>query len=271
MATKKAKVIEAPAVKVVEEVKEKRFSSYKATLRFNDGKGLSFTIPIRWKKLDTKQIDAEYPIVFRTKQGQEAKFKSMTSEGNILATQEDMENGWLKAKNFTQQKKAWITEDGAVILDGVQSFQVVDGKEELVEKMKKTEDFIVLSTKPAAEYNDWLQENIYAIWCEKPIDTYSLSKFGKFLFDNSKMAIIKLSTGNSFKEFHGLIVPRFYDKKTGETLEAPKEGCGMGITLKTTRIKIKFEDFGQMDYTTVQPAPEKEVSPTKAKGKMDTI
>jgi len=256
------------AVKEVE-VKEKRFSSYKATLRFLHD-DIGFTIPIRWKKLDTKQIDAEYPIVFRSRDGKEAKFKSMTSEGNILATQDDMANGWLKAKNFTQQKKAWMTEDGTVILDGVQSFQVVDGKEELVEKVKKTEDFIIAQCKPIAEYGDWLQENIYAIWCEKTIDTYSLSKFGKYLFDNKKMAVILLSTGNSFKEFHGLITPRFYDMKTGETLEAPKQGCGMGITLKTARIKIKFEDFGQMDYTTVQPAPE-EAPVTKAKSKMDTI
>lgn len=248
---------------IKEEAVEKRFSSYKARLLFNDDKGFSINVPIRWKKLDTKEMDNAYPIVFRTPEGKEAKFKFFTNDGKIIATEEDklwFDPDVIENKAVTQ-KKYWVTEDGTVCTDKLQAYQVVDGKEQPVEKFKKSEDFIVMACKDVGEYDEWLQENLYAIWGEKEQDVYSISQFAKYLYENELMAVVKISIGNSFKEFYGLIKPK---------VTKLNDGASFGILMKTARKRIKLDEFGQMQFVSKQPkVPAKDSS--KAKTKMDTI
>jgi uncharacterized protein YdeI (BOF family) len=257
------------AVKKVEEVVEvkkenaggKRFSSWKARMIFNDGKGLSINVPIRYKKLDTKEID-EQNIINRSREGAEAKFKFLTDDGRIILSQEDVARGWFQNTSdntkYTVQTKKWVTNEGEVVLDGVLSYQVQDGKETLVEKLKKSEELLVLATKPMAEYSEWLAESTYAIWGETDTDVYALSKMAKHLQTKDEFAVVKISlSSNSFKEYYGLIIPVM-------------RGGQFGITMKISRLKIDFAEFGMMNYLDKQPVVDTEPA-NKAKSKMDKL
>jgi len=239
----------------------KRFSSWKARMIYNDGKGLSINVPIRYKKLDTKEVD-EQNIINRSRGGAEAKFKFLTDDGRIILSQEDVARAWFKnlddKAKYTVQSKKWVTNEGEVILDGVLSYQVEDGKETLVEKLKKSEELLVLATKPMAEYGEWLAESTYAIWGETDTDIYALSKMAKNLQTNNEFAVIKLSlSSNSFKEYYGLIAPVM-------------NGGRFGITMKISRLKIDFAEFGMMNYLDKQPVVNNEPV-NKAKSKMDKL
>jgi len=244
---------------------EKKFSSYKARLHFNES-GLSIDVPIRWKKLDTKELDNAYPVVYRTADGKPVRSFSVTSNG---------EDRWIiqpkgegsdfldpsKVSNIVTQNKKWCTADGCEVLEGIRAFQIVDSKEEEVQKLKKSEDFIVIAQKPAAEYDEWLEESLYSIWGEKPADCYGIGKFAKHLYEKDLMAVVKISVGNSFKEYYGMIKPCFTDD--------PKEGGSFTLTMKITRQRVKFFDQSKMIFTT--KAPKIEEKEAKPKSKMDTI
>ena len=247
--------------KEVAEAPEKRFSSYKARVIFDDGKGTSIDVPIRWKRMDTKELDNAYPIVYRNAEGKPIRYMYVTSDGNIIQPKDALEFLSESVKNKVTQNKKWFTEDGEEVLEGVRTYQVVDGKEEEVQKLKKSEDFIVIASKPVAEYDEWLEESLYSIWGEKPADCYGISKLAKYLYEKDLMAIVKISIGNSFKEYYGLIKPTFS--------EDPKEGTSFTLTMKITRQRVKFFDQSKMTYT--MKAPKIEEKAEKPKSKMDTI
>ena len=251
--------------KVKAEVKaaevEKRFSSYKARLHFNEG-AISIDVPIRWKRMDTKELDNAYPIIYRNAEGKSVRSFYVTSDGKIIQPKgegADFLNEGLD--NVVTQNKKYLTADGQEVLEGVRTFQIVEGKEEEVEKLKKSEDFMIFASKPAAEYDEWLEESLYSIWGEKPADCYGISKLAKYLYEKDLMAVIKISIGNSFKEYYGLIKPTFS--------EDPKEGTNFTMTMKITRQRVKFFDQSKMTYTT--KAPKIEEKAEKPKSKMDTI
>lgn len=247
-------------VAVAEEPVEKKFSSYKARLIFNEG-GLSINVPIRWKKLDTKEIDNAYPILYRNAEGKLVKNMSVTSDGKIIQPKDALDFLDVSVTNKVTQNKKWFTQLGEEVLEGVRTYQVVDGKEDEVQKLKKSEDFIVIAQKSSAEYDEWLEESLYSIWGEKPADVSSISKFAKYLHDKDMMAVVKISVGNSFKEYYGMIKPEFY----GEA----KEGTSFTLTMKITRQRVKFFDQSKMTFTTKTPkVEEKEAKP---KSKMDAI
>jgi hypothetical protein len=75
------------------------------------------------------------------------------------------------------------------------------------------------------------------------------------------MAVVKISIGNSFKEYYGLIKPAFSDD--------PKEGTSFTVSMKITRQRVKFFDQSKMTYT--MKAPKIEEKEAKPKSKMDKI
>jgi hypothetical protein len=109
-----------------------------------------------------------------------------------------------------------------------------------------------------AEYDEWLAESTYAIWGETDTDVYALSKMAKNLQTKDEFAVIKLSlSSNSFKEYYGLIIPVM-------------KGGRFGITMKISRLKIDFAEFGMMNYLDKQPVVDTEPA-NKAKSKMDKL
>jgi len=258
----KGKVKEAVAVEKAADATEKRFSSYKARLHFNEG-GLSIDVPIRWKRMDTKELDNAYPIVYRDAEGKPVRSFSVTSSGEIIQPKGEGSDflDLSSVTNIVSQNKKYLTADGQEVLEGIRTFQVVEGKEEEVQKLKKSEDFIVIAQKPVTEYDEWLEESLYSLWGEKPADCYGIGKFAKYLYEKDIMAVVKISVGNSFKEYYGLIKPTFS--------EDPKEGTSFTLTMKITRQRVKFFDQSKMIYTT--KAPKIEEKAEKPKSKMDTI
>jgi len=260
----KGKIKEAPVAEIAAVETEKRFSSYKARLFFNDDKGTSIDVPIRWKRMDTKEIDNAYPIVYRSAEGKPVRSFYITSNGLIIQPKGEGADflDLSKVKDVVTQNKKYITAEGEEVLEGIRTYQVVDGKEEEVSKVKKSEDFIVIASKPVAEYDEWLEEALYSIWGERSADCFGISKFAKFLYEKDLMAVVKISiSSNSFKEYYGLIKPTFS--------EDPKEGTSFTLTMKIARQRVKFFDQSKMSYTTKAPKIEEDVA--KPKSKMDKI
>jgi len=260
----KGKIKETPVAEKVEAVEtEKRFSSFKARLFFNDDKGTSIDVPIRWKHMDTKEIDSAYPIVYRNAEGKQIRSFYVTSEGMIIQPKGEGADFLSESvTNKVTQNKKYVTAEGEEVLEGIRTYQVVDGKEEEVSKVKKSEDFIVIASKPVAEYDQWLEEALYSIWGERPADCFGISKFAKYLYDKDLMAVVKISiSSNSFKTYYGLIKPTFS--------EDPKEGTIFTLTMKIARQRVKFFDQSKMSYTTKAPKIEEDVA--KPKSKMDKI
>lgn len=236
----------------------KRFSSWKAKLIYHD-KGIDIDVPIRYKKLDATKVDKELNIVYKTKEGSEAKFKYITEDGKVIVGEDIgfFTDASDKTKYTTQTKK-WITKDGNVVFDGVQSYQVDEnGKEIAVDKLKKSDAFVVVTTKPNAEYDEWLPEHTYTIWGETDNDVYALSKFANHLHEKNEFAVIMVTlSSNTFHDYYGLIRPVM-------------RGGQFGITMKCSRLKINFAEYGLMNYLDKQPAIVEVAN--KAKTKKDKL
>lgn len=232
--------------------KDKKFSSYKGRLHFNEG-GLSIDVPIRWKNMDTtKELD--YPVIYRDAEGREVKSFSV-ADGKIIAPKTGDAANFLSesVENKVSQNKKYFTADGIEVLEGVRTFQVIDGKEEEVQKLDKSEDLIVFASKPVEEYEEWLEESLYSIWGEKPTDVFGLGKFAKHLADKKIMAIVKVSIGKSFKMNYGMIKPQF------------NADGSFTLSMKITRQRVKFFEQSKMAYITKAPKIEEEANMPKSK------
>jgi len=238
----------------IEVEKGKKERSYEARLMFSD-KAFSIDIPIRWAKFNTKEVDAEYPMVFRNSKGEEVRNKTWV-EDKVVETGEDEKEGWLtcKPEMKTKMRKAWTTPDGETTKEYT-AFQIVDGKENAVEKNKKSDEFKVLALKDIAEYEDWQPEEtagLYKVWAEKSLGVWSLGQFvKKYLITDNKFAVIKISTGTSYKEYYGLIKPVI-------------KGTGFGLTMKISRVKIDWEK-GDALMEFLKEKPAEEIAKTKPK------
>lgn len=215
-------------------------NGYKAVVIYSE-KGLAINVPIRWKKLNSEDIDKEFPIMFRDAKGEEVRYKTWV-EDKVIQTGEDEKEGWLLTENIVKQRKLWTTAKGEAILDEVKSYQIIEGKETPVEKFKKSEEFRIVALKSNAEYEDWLPEptqGLYTIFAEKDIDQYSLYQFAKILIDKEQFAVTKIAIGNSFKQYYGLIKARVVNG-------------GFAITMKISRQKL-IEKLATMPIYTEKP------------------
>jgi len=221
-------------------------NGYKAVVIYSET-GLAINVPIRWKKLNSMDIDKEFPILFRDAKGEEVRYKTWV-EGNVIQTGEDEKEGWLLAENIVKQRKVWTTAKGEAVLDEVKAYQLSDGKENPVEKFNKSEEFRVVALKNNAEYEDWLPEptqGLYTIFAEKDIDQYSLYQFAKILINKDQFAVIKIAIGNSFKQYYGLIKARIVKDVNDKV-------CGYALTMKVSRQKL-IEKLGVMPIFTEKP------------------
>jgi hypothetical protein len=147
----------------------------------------------------------------------------------------------------TKMNKNWTTAGGEIVKDKITAFQVVDGKENAVEKLKKSEEFKIIALKDMAEYDDWQPEEsgFYKIFADTPLNVWSLGQFiKKYLVDGNKFAVVKISvSSNGYKEYYGLIKAIVKDNH-------------FGLTMKMSRMKIDWKETGFMEFLKDKPAEE---------------
>ena len=164
------------------------FAGFKIGLEANV-EGLSVQTEVRYQKMDSKEVDLAIKIVTRQK-----------STGKLV-----------KSGFIGQYHKGFMAEDGSEVPESdVQYFQVLDGKEEPVEKFSRTKTLKILKTIPMSKLDTYLVEDTYEIWSE---NIPALWKFAEWLDKNDKVAVSKYSFGNGFKESYALIYPHIEDGK----------------------------------------------------------
>jgi hypothetical protein len=241
---KGAKEVVAEVVKVVKVDQEKGGYAARGSIRYKarfvySDKNFSIDVPVRWQKFASRDVDKEYPVIYRNAKGEETRNK-MWVDGKIIKTDADDKEGWFNPNlsNVVTQNRYPTTANGELInKDEVKAYQVVDGKETYVEKYKKTDEFNVLALKDMDEYEDWMLESgqgMYKVWAEEEDAIYSLYQFTKkYLVEKNKFAVVYVTSGNSYNKYYGLIRPVIKDVNGKQCF---------ALTMKVAKQKIDWEN-----------------------------
>ena len=211
--------------------KKRPFYGFKIGLEANV-EGLSLQTEVRYQKIDSKDVDLAIKIVSRQKStglpvtsgfiGKYHKGFYRYENVKIPFTEEEIRTAFdttveEEPLNFSE----WAEKNKEVLYKlelqqieipaaDVEYFQVLDGKEEPVEKFSRTKTLKILKVIPATKLDSYLIEDTYEIWSNS---IPALWRFAEWLDKHDKIAVSKFSFGNGFKESYALIYPHIEDGK----------------------------------------------------------
>jgi len=169
--------------------KPRAFRGFKAVLRLQSEE-LQVSAPVRYARITSRKIDEELKI---------------TPYSQSLGVP-------VRLRVVGNTRKAWLTEDGREVpKDDVIYLQEVDGDMIPVELLKRTSILEVEDYIPYARLDEFLIEAIIEVWSEE--DVPSLYKVATYLQRRDVAGVCRFSFGRSFKEYYGLIYPRFGNGK----------------------------------------------------------
>jgi hypothetical protein len=167
------------------EKKTRTFAGFIAELKYSD-ENLTINIPIRYAKMDSKEIDKALKIIAKSK-----------TTGKVV-----------QYKTLGETRKAWVDDEGREYpKEDVEYYQELDNGELIpVREFERTKTIEVIKLIPLSKLDDYLIESEYEVWTDKNI--IGLLRFAKYLSEKDAMAVSKITFGG-FKEYYALIYPIF--------------------------------------------------------------
>jgi hypothetical protein len=167
------------------EKKTRTFAGFIAELKFSD-ENLTLNIPIRYAKMDLKEIDKALKIIAKSKTtGKEVQYKYIG-----------------------ETRRAWIDIEGREYpKEDIEYYQELDNGELItVSEFQRTKIIEIIKLVPLNKLDEYLIESEYELWTDKNI--VGLLRFAKYLSEKDSMAVSKITFGG-FKEYYALIYPIF--------------------------------------------------------------
>lgn len=162
------------------ETVKRRFSGWKGTI-IAQTEEFSIDVPIRYQKITSQTIDEAMNIITKSK--------------SLGVT--------VKRKLLGEYHYGYVTDDGTEV-DDVGYYQVLGGKERLVEQFLKSKAFEITNFVPKEKLWNYLLENFYEVWSEKN----GLWLLAEYLHNHKKLAVCShVVLRKSFKEYYGLLFP----------------------------------------------------------------
>ena len=224
-AAKPQQSVLVPAVKAssgkVEAVAERTFAGFKARLIFDSG-GTSVSTDVRYAKMERKDLFPKI-VMKHAKTGQEVEYRP---------------DQHYRYAYFIKGTNTQVDESE------VKFYQVIDGKEQEVEKFQRTHDLKIEKTIPRVDLDAFLPDSYYQVWSDDPASLY---KIASDLERNDKVGVTRVSFGG-FKQYYGLIYPTQF-------------GDEYGLTMMLTVGRKKFDHLMPVKGSTVKKE-EKEIKGT---------
>jgi len=171
----------------VSEVLTKKGKGYKAVMEA-ELDGLSFTCPVRFETMSSKDVKEQHKVVYRDQTGKEVKRRYMG-----------------EARTLT-----WLCPDNNSPAEGeISAYQVKGEKETPVEPFEKSDTLRVVKLAPRSFKDNFLVERTIEIWSD---DQAKLWKLAEYLLSHESVALCPIVMTKGFDtQYLAIIEPRVLD------------------------------------------------------------
>lgn len=210
----------------------KERAGYKANLKVSF-KDLALSIPVRYEKISSKDIQEQINIVSKATDGEVVEQKYIMTDIN-----DPMKDASADVEKIAARRKVYVGSNNGKIYtaDEVRDFQMIEDENgnmteiEVSAPTETTKEFDVNDTRPLDIFDNYLAESEFEVWGD---DLSSLKTLADYLIANSICIMFDYQRARTHKPMKAIIKPVFED------------GGKWTLVMRTTMTKYNYKHLNE--------------------------